>query len=114
MLPFVTKLVASATFIALVSTLAARHPQFAGYLTAIPLTAILVLSFTYLQTSDSSLVTRYAVSILAAIPASAMFFVPFLLQSRLRTSFWMTLGLGLLCYYLGFFVQQALLARFIR
>jgi hypothetical protein len=110
---FLAKMLISALVIAGASSLAGRSPVLAGYLTALPLTSILVLSFAYAQSGDGENTSKYAVSILTAIPMSLLFFVPFLFYGRLKGPFWgyMAVGIGLL--YGGFFVQRAIAARLI-
>lgn len=103
----------SALFIAGVSSLATRHPVLAGYLTALPLTTIMVVSMTYMQTGDASAATRYALAIFAALPLTLMFFAPFFLYDRLKGNFWLYMLAGLALLYLGSFVHRALAERWL-
>lgn len=108
---FGVKLVISATIIAGASSLSTRQPVLAGYLTALPLVSILALTFAYLQNGNGEATSRYAVSILAAIPASLLFFVPFLFYGRLKGSLWWYLAAGIALLYLGSFLQRAIASR---
>jgi hypothetical protein len=110
---FITKMLISVLVIAGASTLSQRSPVLAGYIVALPLTSILVLSFAYAQSGDGAQTAKFAISILAALPMSLLFFAPFLLYGRLKGPFWayMLVGIGLL--YVGFFVQRAIAARLI-
>lgn len=103
----------SALFIAGVSTLSERHPQLAGFLTALPLTSLLVLSLTYARTGDGTVVSKYGVAIFAALPVSLLFFVPFLFYERLKGSFWWYLLAGLALLYAGYFVHRAVTERWL-
>lgn len=110
---FGTKLLISALVIAGASTLSTRQPVLAGYITALPLISILALSFAYLQNGSGEATSRYAVSILAAIPASLLFFVPFLFYTRLKGSWWWYLAAGIALLYLGSFLQRAIATRLV-
>jgi hypothetical protein len=110
---FLAKTLIAALIIAGASSLAQRQPTLAGYITALPLTSVLALTFAYLQTRDSAAIAKYAVSVFAAVPISLAFFVPFLLYDRLKGSFWACLGLGLALLYAGYFLQKLVVARFL-
>jgi len=110
---FVAKTLFSALLIAGLSSLGTRFPVLAGYLVALPLTTILVLSFTYAQTGDGGHVSKLALSVLSAIPISLLFFVPFLFYSRFKGSYWFYLLAGVALLYAGFFVHRAIAARVI-
>ena len=103
----------SALFIAGVSSLATRYPVLAGYLTALPLTTILVLSMTYMQTGDGSAAARTGLAIFAALPLTLTFFLPFLFYERFKGHFWLYMLAGLTLLYLGSFVHRALAARWL-
>lgn len=108
---FGTKVVISALVIAGASGLSARQPVLAGYITALPLISILALSFGFLQHGDGEEASRYAVSILAALPVSVLFFVPFLFYGRLKGSWWLYLAAGIALLYVGSFVHRAIATR---
>jgi hypothetical protein len=110
---FFVKLFVSAGFIAGVSTLAERNPVLAGYITALPLSSLLVLSFTYVQTGSGEQAAKYGLAIFAAIPASLLFFVPFLFYNKLKGPFWFYLVAGIVLLYAGWFIQRAIAARWI-
>ncbi|HEY9854166.1 MAG TPA: hypothetical protein V6D05_00425 [Stenomitos sp.] len=108
---FGIKVLCSALIIAGASGLSTRSPLLAGYITALPLMSILALSFAYLQNGNGEAASRYAVSVLAAIPASLLFFVPFLFYSRLKGSWWLYLAAGIALLYVGSFLQRAIASR---
>ncbi len=110
---FLAKTVFSALLIAGLSTLGTRFPVLAGFFVALPLTSILVLSFTYAQSGDGGQVAKLALSVLSAIPVSMLFFVPFLFYSRFKGSFWLYVLAGVVLLYAGFFVHRAITARVI-
>lgn len=108
---FGVKLLISASVIAGASSLSTRQPLLAGYITALPLVSILALSFSYMQNGNGEATSRFAVSILAALPASILFFVPFLFYSRLKGSWWWYLAAGIALLYLGSFLQRAIASK---
>lgn len=111
---FGIKVVLSALVIAGASSLSTRHPLLAGYITALPLISILALSFAYLQNGNGEATSRFAVSVLAALPASVLFFVPFLFYPRWKGSWWWYLAAGIALLYLGSFLQRAIAARLLQ
>jgi hypothetical protein len=110
---FIGKTLFSALVIAGLSSLATRFPVLAGYLVALPLTTIMTLSFTYAQSGSGEQTAKFALSILAAIPISLLFFVPFLFYSRFKGSFWLYMLAGLVLIYGGFFLHRAIAGRVI-
>lgn len=108
---FVAKVLIAALVIAGSSSLAARFPVVAGYITALPLTSLLALSFAYAQTGNGSGAAKFAQSIFLAIPVSLLFFVPFLFYNRWKGPFWLYIGSGLFFLYVGFFIQRFFAAR---
>ena len=106
---FILKLLTSATLISFVSTLASKRPILAGYLTALPLTSMLALSFMYLETKDNVGATLYAKSIFVAVPLSLLFFVPFLLQAKTALPFLANFVLGIGLLWLGYFLHQKII-----
>lgn len=111
---FIAKTVVAALIIAGASSLAQRNAVLAGYITALPLTTILALSFAYAQTRDGAEAAAYARSVFAAIPVSLLFFVPFLFYPKLKGPFvaYMLVGIGLL--FAGGFVHRAIAERLVQ
>ena len=97
---FVVKLIVSATLIAFASWLAGRKPILAGFIIALPLTSMLAIVFSYLEYKSIEKTNEFAVSILAAVPLSLFFFIPFLLNKWIKLSFPASYILGVV--FLGF------------
>lgn len=110
---FWLKVALSAFVIAGASSLAGRYPTLAGFVTALPLATILALSFAYMQTGDGENTAKYGLSILVAIPASLLFFLPLLFYGRFKGSFWPYMGAGIALLYVSYFVQKFLAERLI-
>jgi hypothetical protein len=111
MVPFAVTLLLSAVIIAVASGLAKQNPVLAGFITALPLSSILALTATYLQTGDAAATSRYATAILVAVPASLLFFVPFLFYPRFKGHFWLYLVSGILLLTISHQLHRFVMAR---
>ncbi len=103
---FVVKTVAAALLISFVSWLSGRKTHLAGFLTALPLTSLIALAFSYAEWGDSSKSVEYAKSIFTAVPLSLLFFVPFFLAEKMQISFWSCFISGLMLLFIGYLVHQ--------
>ena len=110
---FLTKSLLSGLLIAFASWLAGRRPILAGFIIALPLMSILSIFFSYLEYRDMAKINQFAVSILAAVPLSLSFFIPFLLNRWLKMGFPLTFALALgsvaLAYLAHSLIVKALL-----
>ena len=103
---FLTKTLISACVIAFSAWLSGKKPELAGFIIALPLATLLVLPFSYLEYQDPASSVRFAKSILAAVPLSLLFFVPFLLAERLGWGFWPLYSAGLALLVCGYFIHR--------
>jgi hypothetical protein len=108
----ITKTILSAIIISLLSWLAQRKTSLAGYLTALPLTTLLVLAFTQFEGKNSQLTAQYAKDILLALPFSTLFFLPFFFMEKFHLSFWSCYTIGIILLFLGHLIYSSL-SRFI-
>ena len=95
MLSFIAKAVFGGLTIALVATIARRHPGWGGLLAALPLTSILALSLLWIDTREAEPVAALATSILWFIlPSLPLFFA---LPAMLRggVGFWPAMGIAI-------------------
>ena len=92
---FAVKIAVSACVIAFASWLAGKRPVLAGFIVALPLTSMLAILFSYLEYRDMDKINVFAKSVLAAVPLSLVFFVPFLLNKWLKLGFGWTFSLGI-------------------
>lgn len=106
MLTGIGKTIVAAILISFVSWLSGKKIGLAGFLTALPLTTLLALAFSYVEWGDSKQSVEYAKSVFIAIPVSLLFFVPFLLAQRWNLHFWECYlsGVGLLG--VGYFLHN--------
>ena len=111
-MPFIANLLLSATVIATAAWLSRTYPVLAGFIVALPLTTMLVLPLSHAQTNSPQETFLFAKSIFTAIPVSLMFFVPFLLASRIGLNFWQSYGTGCVLLAIGYFVHRGLTHSF--
>ena len=100
------KVVAASILISFVSWLSNRSTALAGFLTALPLTTLIALGFSHAQWKDPQQSVEYAKSILIAVPASLLFFVPFLFADRLKLGFWSCYGIGIGLLFVGYLAHS--------
>jgi hypothetical protein len=106
-MPFtIFKLLLSASVIAFSSWLSHRRPELAGFIMALPLATLLVLPFSFIEYKDPAASVKFAQSIFTAVPLSLLFFVPFLLASRLQWNFWGLYAAGLVLLAGGYFAHR--------
>jgi hypothetical protein len=82
--------------------LSKTNPVLGGFIVSLPLSTLIVLAFSKIQNQDPGNTVLLAKSIFVAIPATLLFFIPFL-ADRFRLSFWTSysLGFGLLIVSFG-------------
>lgn len=88
--------------------LAGKRPILAGFIIALPLMSMLSILFSYLEYRDMDKINQFAISILAAVPLSLAFFIPFLLNRWFKLNFPLTYGLAVGCLALAYLVHSAL------
>ena len=110
-MPFtIFKLLLSASVIAFSSWLSNRRPELAGFIMALPLATLLALPFSFIEYKDSAASVKFAQSIFAAVPLSLLFFVPFLLASKLHWNFWALYASGIVLLAGGYFAHRWLMS----
>ncbi len=106
MLSFIAKAVFGGLTIALVATIAKRHPGWGGLLAALPLTSILALTLLYIDTREPEPVAALATSILWFILPSLPLFIALPAMLRGGMGYWAAIGISmagtLLLYALTF------------
>jgi len=99
----------SASIISIATWLSARWPGTAGFVTALPLSTMLVMLLSRVQQGDAVQSTKLATSILVAVPISALFLVPFLLAPKLQLGFWTSYASGAVLLSAGYFIHRAVI-----
>ncbi len=103
---FFLKILISAFVIAFASWLTGRNPRLAGFLVAVPLVSILTIIWTYAEFRDMEKINQLAISIVAAVPLSLAFFLPFFLNRWWHLNFGVSLILGLGCLALSYLIHR--------
>lgn len=106
------KIAISACVIAFASWLSGKKPDLAGFIIALPLGTMLVLFFSYAEYHDPAASVRFAKSILAAVPLSLLFFVPFLIADKLPFGFWGIYAVGFILLVAGYFAHVFIMKQF--
>ncbi|MCE9507948.1 MAG: hypothetical protein K8R48_06520 [Alphaproteobacteria bacterium] len=108
----ILKIAISACVISFASWLSGKKPELAGFIIALPLGTMLVLLFSYGEYHDPAASIRFAKSILAAVPMSLLFFVPFLIADRLPFGFWGIYAAGFALLVIGYFAHTFIMKQF--
>lgn len=106
------KLFISAVVISFTSWLAGKRPELAGFIIALPIASLLALAFSYAEHRDTAASITFAKSILLAVPASYLFFLPFFVAERFGLGFWACYLIGLVLLGAGYGLHQWLLSVF--
>jgi hypothetical protein len=96
----------SALMISFCAWLAEKRPDLAGFIISLPMSTMLVLALSQINSSDDAKTILFAKSISVAIPASLVFFIPFYLADRLKLTFWPTYAMGIACLTAAFFIHR--------
>jgi len=107
-MPFVINLIISASVISLCVWLSNRSPSLAGFIISLPISTLLVLALNQINTGDSGNGVALAKSVFIAVPASLVFFIPFLLSEKLKLSFWVCYGTGVALLGVAYFIHKYL------
>ncbi len=105
-IPFIAKVLLSSVILVGASWLAGKNPILAGFIIALPLMSILAILFSYLQYRDMAKINEFAISILAAVPLSLTFFIPFILNKWLRLNFTVAYLSGIACLFLAYLIHS--------
>ena len=106
------KLALSAGVISFASWLSGKKPELAGFIMALPIATLLVLPFSYMEYNDAAASVKFAQSIFIAVPLSLVYFIPFLLATKLGWSFPMLYISGLVLLVGAYFAHRAILSHF--
>jgi hypothetical protein len=105
----VFNVILAASIIALAAWVSRRNPTLGGFIVSLPLSTLIVLVINRQQNQDPASSVALAKSIFVAVPATLVFFVPFLLAERLKLSFWTCYGSGVALLSGSFFVHRAIM-----
>ena len=95
MLSFIAKAVFSGLMVALIATVARRHPGWGGLLASLPLTSLLAFTLLWLDTCDTQKVAGLAQGTLWFILPSLPLFLALPAMLRHGIAFWPALGVAI-------------------
>ena len=104
----------SAILISTALWISKSNPILGGFIVSLPLSTLIVLALSRIQGSNSEVSSTLAKSIFVGIPASTVFFVPFLLAEKLKLGFWTCYVSGFCLLGLGYFVHRYLVSHLIK
>ncbi len=105
------KAIIAGLVIAFASWLSEKRPELAGFIIAAPVTSIIALTMSQIQTQDSNNTIIFAKSIFVGVPISYLFFLPFFMPSIGKLGFWITMSFGLALLAAGYFIHQLFLQK---
>ncbi len=110
----VLNILLTSTLISLVLWISKTNPVLAGFIVSLPLSTLIVLAFSKIQNQDSGNTFIMAKSIFLAVPATLLFFVPFLLADKLRLSFWTSYFVGIGLLVISFFLHKLIMTSWLK
>ncbi len=109
---FVVKILVAAVLIALASSVAGRKPVLAGFIIALPLTSMIAILFAYVEHQDMLKINKFTTSIVAAVPLSMLFFIPFICHKWLKLNFVASFLMGTALLAAGYLIHTYLFKMF--
>jgi hypothetical protein len=106
MLRLVVNVAISVAVILVAAWLARRYPSTAGFVTALPITTMLVLVLSHADGASPGDRAKFAKSLLLGIPLTSTFLVPFVFAPRMNFGFWTSFGLGISLLAGGYAVHR--------
>lgn len=96
----------SATVISLVLWISKSNPTLAGFVLSLPISTLIVLALSKLQNKDPGNTLLLAKSVMIGVPASLLFFVPFLFADKLKLNFWSSYMIGFLLLTVSYLIHK--------
>ena len=100
------KIIVSAIIITILSELAKRLPNLAGFLAAMPINTLLIMIWLYIEKKDLSLLATFSRSVFWAVIPSLLFFIPPMLLLKRGWNFYAVFGISFFLLWIGFLVHR--------
>lgn len=91
--------------------LSKANPVLGGFIVSLPLSTLIILAVSKIQNENAGNTVILAKSIFVAVPATLLFFIPFLLSERMKISFWTSYGLGIGLLSISFITHKWIMNR---
>lgn len=96
----------SASVISLVLWISKSNPTLAGFVLSLPISTLIVLALSKFQNKDPGNTFLLAKSVMVGVPASLLFFIPFLFADKLKLNFWSSYMIGFLLLSISYLVHK--------
>ncbi len=103
----------TSTILSVVLWISKTNPILGGFIVSLPLSTLIVLAFSKIQSGDAGNTFLLAKSIFAAVPLTLLFFVPFVLADRLKLTFWASYLIGFALLGLSYGIHKWLMANWL-
>lgn len=107
---FVVKILISATIIAIVSEVARKYTSLGGLIAAMPLTTLLSLCWLYYEKKDLNLLSDFSKAVFWGVFPTLLFFIPAIYLFKKGYNFYLVMTISFLCFLVGAYIHQKLLA----
>jgi hypothetical protein len=106
-----TNVLLTSTILSVVLWISKTNPVLGGFILSLPLSTLIVLAFSKIQNGDAGNTFILAKSIFVGVPATLLFFVPFLLADKLKLSFWTSYLIGVALLGISFLVHKLIMSN---
>ena len=109
----ITKIMASAIVIGVVTEISRRFPSYGGIIAALPLVSLLSIIWLYLQGEQTATLSKFALGVLWGFPATAVLLVIVYISLQHSIHLFISISLGV-CGWLMFLWIQDLVVKYFR
>ncbi len=104
----------SSALISFTIWLSKKNPSLGGFIISLPLSTLIVLAFSKLQNIETENTFNLAKSIFVGVPATLVFFIPFMLADKLKLTFWTCYASGFALLSVSYFVHKSLVGYLVK
>ncbi|ATP40824.1 hypothetical protein CSE16_12650 [Solibacillus sp. R5-41] len=109
----ITKIIASAIVIGVVTEISRRFPSYGGIIAAFPLVSLLSIIWLYVQGEQTAMLSKFTLGVLWGLPATAVLLVIVYIALQNSVHLFISIGLGV-CGLLIFLLIQDLALKYVR
>ncbi|WP_419881760.1 DUF3147 family protein [Peribacillus sp. B-H-3] len=109
----ITKIIASAIVISVVTEISRRFPSYGGIIAALPLVSLLSIIWLYVQGEETSTLSKFALGVLWGFPATAVLLVTVYLALQNSIHLFTSIGLGV-ASWMAFLWVQDLVVKYVK
>ncbi len=109
----ITKIIASAIVIGVVTEISRRFPSYGGIIAALPLVSLLSIIWLYVQGEQTATLSKFALGVLWGFPATAVLLVIVYISLQNSIHLFISIGLGVFGW-LTFLFGQNFTLKYVR